>query len=124
MKTKVSPDGYAPQPQHADGVVDAIRVMRHFQSGLRQLCFGISAFIEQDQRTPQLEAHLAFLHEDEARYHAQEAAWLRNQYLPYDLSLDNAGPKRANRSRFGSSGSKKRKARPSYVSVVPAPYEE
>jgi len=124
MKTKVGSDGYTPRPQHADDVADAIRVMGHFQSGLRQLCFGISAFIEQERRTPQLEARLAFLHEDEARYHAQEAAWLRNQYLPYNLSLDNAGPKQATRSRSGSSGSKKRKAQPSYVSVVPVPSEE
>lgn len=124
MKTKVGPGGFAPHPQDADDVTHAIRMMGHVQSGMRQLCFGISAFLGQDQRSQQLNEHLAFLHEDEARYHAREAAWLRNQNSTRDLLSDSDGPRRATHSRSGSSESKRQKVRPLYVSVVPVPSKE
>lgn len=125
MKTKVGPDGYAPQ-SHADDAANALRMVGHVQSGMRQLCFGISAFLEQEQRTPQLNARLACMHEDEARYHAQEAAWLRNQHLPYSPASDSAGTRQATPSRSASSGSRRRRRKvpPLYVSAAPVPSKE
>lgn len=120
MKPKANPDRYnlVPPPMYDDPVA-ALRVVDHIQSGLRQLCFGFSAFVPTEQRTPELDSYLAALHEDEARYHTREAAWLTGQtYEP-----DNGGRGRATRSRTGSSQSRSRKVRPS-SSVVLVPYEE
>lgn len=47
------------------------------QSLIRQFAFGASHFLDPEQRTHEVEQQLAVLHEDEARYHAQEAAWIR-----------------------------------------------
>ena len=120
MKPKANPDRYnLVPPSTYDDPVAALRLVDHISSGLRQLCFGFSAFVPAEQRTHELDAHLAALHEDEARYHTREAAWLTGQ--TYESGNDGRG--RGTRSRTGSSQSRARKE-PQRSSVVLVPYEE
>lgn len=119
MKPKANPDRYnLVPPSTYDDPVAALRVMDHLQSGLRQLCFGFSAFVPTEQRTPELDTYLAALHEDEARYHTREAAWLTGQMC----ESGNDGRGKETPSRTGSSASRAKKAR-QRSSVVLVPYE-
>ena len=119
MKPKANPDRYnLVPPSTYDDPVAALRVVDHIQSGLRQLCFGFSAFVPTEQRTPELDTYLAALHEDEARYHTREAAWLTGQMY----ASDSDGRGKETHSRTGSSASRAKKARPR-SSVVLVPYE-
>lgn len=110
-------------PHPAEELSTAMRVMDHVQSGLRQLAFGLGHVLRPEQRTPEVEAHLASLHEDEARYHEREAAWLKGQrIIDVKSSSVSGGVSEARPSRGKSSGSTRRKGgRRSSASPAPGP---
>jgi hypothetical protein len=108
---------------HVQEVQQAMRVMDHVQSGLRQLTFGLSALIPTERRTPEVDAHLAALHEDEAHYHEREAAWLRNKAIDARSFQASDGASGARASRGASSTSRGKGRKRSSTSRAPAPAE-
>lgn len=121
MKPKAY-DETALVPLHpAEEVQLALRTMDRVQSGLRQITFGLSALIP--NRAPEVDAHLAALHDDEARYHEREAAWLRNKTIDVKSSQVSGGVSEARASRGASSTSRGKAKRRSSTSRAPAPAE-
>jgi hypothetical protein len=119
MKDKVR-NGTEIIPHPAVELEDAVRFMDRAQSGLRQVLFTISALIPNTQRTPEVDARLADMHQDEARFHEREAECLRAKHLPLFSSASGGvlevkpSPGRSSRS------AKAKKSASSSRSVAPA----
>lgn len=71
------------------------------QSFIRQAAFVASYFIEPHDCTYELEQQLAVLHEDEARYHTQEAAWIRR---PNVINIQSVSTSTGERKPKAASG--------------------
>lgn len=121
MKTKVTGTPHSDLVsvgEMATNIETSIRMMDHVQSGLRQLTFGLAALLPVHDRTPEVDAQLAALHEDEARYHEREAAWLkRNRVIDVKSSSGRGGGRSRKRSP-GASPKSTGHTSPSPVSII------
>ncbi len=113
MKDKVR-NGTEIIPRPAVELEEAVRFMDRAQSGLRQVLFTLSALIPATQRTPEVDARLADLHQDEARFHEREAECLRAKHLPPFASVsDGVLEAKASPGRSSRSAKSKKSARTS-----------